>query len=108
LTSAKGANFFIGNVKTPTLNYSRCHDGKIRDVRYYPFLTADSQDSIIYNGGIYNPTVGNDGQVFQAFAVKSSRYAAYTDLTLTANTRIIDAHLGVVGTPNGSPIARTP
>lgn len=108
LTSAKGANFFVGNVKTPALNYSRCFDGKIKDVRFYPFITTDAQDTIIYNSGTHNPLVGNDNQVFQAFAVKSSRYTAYQNLTLSATTRLIDAHFGVAGTPNGSPIARVP
>jgi hypothetical protein len=108
LTSAVGANFFVGNVKTPALDYTRCFDGKIKDVRYRPYVMTAAEVTTEYNSGTHSPTVGNDGQVFQAFAVKSSRYAGYTDLTLTDQTRLIDAHIGIVGTPHGSPIARTP
>ena len=106
LMSAKGASLFIGNAKTPALNYTRCFDGKIRDFRYYPFITTDAQDALIYNGGTPSPTAGTDGLVFQAFGVHDARYAAYNNLTLTSATRLIDGQLGIVGTPNGSPIAR--
>lgn len=108
LTSAVGANFFIGNVKTPGLNYTRCFDGKIKDVRFYPYILSQAEITTIYNGGTYNPLVGNNGQVFQAPAVHSARYADYEDLTLTTDDKVIDAHLGIVGTPNGSPVSRYP
>lgn len=108
LMSAKGANFFIGNAKTPALNYTRCFDGKIKDVRYYPYVLSQTEVTTIHNGGTQSSTVGNTGQVFQAFAVHSSRYADYQDLTLTSATKLLDAHLGMVGTANGSPVARYP
>lgn len=108
LTSANGANFFIGNLKTPSFNYTRCFDGKIKDVRFYPYALTSTEVATIYNSGTHSPTVGNSGQVFQAFAVKSSRYTSYQDLTLSSTKKLIDAHIGIVGTPNGSPIARVP
>jgi len=48
------------------------------------------------------------GMVFQAFAVRTLDLTTYTNLTLTTSTKLLDAHLGYVGTPNGSPISRIP
>lgn len=109
LTSGAGNSFSIGN--TPVYGFSNAHDGKIKDVQVYRnTILSQANVDTLYNSGTHSPTVGYDidGLVFQAFAVKSSRYAAYQDLTLTSTTRLIDAYLGIVGTPNGSPIARVP
>lgn len=111
LQTAVGCPFFIGNVKTPTYNYSRSFDGKIRDVRYFR-NTEITQANVntIYNSGTYSPTVGLDidGMVFQAPGVYSSRYTAYQNATLTDEDKVIDNYLLVAGTPNGSPVARVP
>lgn len=106
-SSKKGVPLVIGNLKTATVDYAWGFDGKVWDFRVFHDIDT-SRATTIHNAGTYSPIVGNTGQVFQAFAVNSSRYASYQDLTLTSTKRLLDAHLLFVGTPNGSPIARVP
>lgn len=47
-----------------------------------------------------------DGLLFRAPMIRIYQEPHYTDLTMTADDKVIDNTHGVVGTPNGSPICR--
>lgn len=108
LQSAVGCPFFIGNVNTPSYPYNRAFDGRLYDVRYYPYTLTSADVSDIYNGGTKSDTSGSNGLVFQAPFVRTRNYTAYTNLTLTSDKKMLDAYLTTVSTPNGSPVARVP
>jgi len=111
LDSDYGNPVIVGNIKTSTIDYEYPFDGKIKDVRIYDMdqqgLTPAALAAAIYAEGA-GGTAYYDGMVFQAFAVRTSELTDYTDLTLTSSTKLLDAYLGYVGTPNGSPISRIP
>ncbi len=80
--------------------------GKIKDLRIYNRILSAAEADAIFDEGA-GGTGNTSGMVFQAFAVRTDEVTAYTDLTLTAETKLLDAYLGTVGTPTGSPISRT-
>jgi hypothetical protein len=104
-----GVPIVIGNWKTATEDFTLPFDGKIKDVRIYDmdkntYTAADLADGLYDEGA--GGTGWTDGMVFQAPAVLTEEVTEYTDLTLTAETKMLDAYLTYVGTPSGSPIAR--
>jgi hypothetical protein len=108
LKTEVGVNLLIGNIKTPTYNYNRAFDGKIKDVRVYD---ATSLTPATVASGIAGEGAGGTGyttgMLFQAFAVRTRDVTAYTDLTLTDEDKLLETYLGYVGTANASPISRT-
>lgn len=91
-------------------NYDFAVDGKLFDVRIYNRVVSSSERTSLYNSGTPDETKVTDpttGLIFQAFAVRTTDLASYTDITLTESTRLRDAIFGAVGTPHGSPIGRS-
>jgi len=92
----------VGNSYAGTSQFK----GKVKDLRVYDGILSGATALSIYNdgaGGTANPT----NLLFQAFAVRSEDVTAYTNLTLTSEDGLLDAHLGHACTPTGSPISRT-
>lgn len=103
-----GIPFVIGNVKTANRDYIDGFNGKIKDVRVYNRVLSDAEIASIYNAG--TPDFNNvpDGLIFQAFAVRTNKLSSYVNQTLTDSLKVRDNIRGVVGTPHGGPIGRTP
>jgi hypothetical protein len=105
----QGVPLIIGNWKTATEDFTNAFDGLIKDARIYDmdknaYTAADLADGLYDEGA--GGTGWTDGMVFQAPAVLTEEVGDYTDLTLTAETKMLDTYLTYVGTPNGAPIAR--
>lgn len=109
LKSEVGNGFVIGNWKTATQDYSEPFDGQIKDARVYNMnnttRTVGELAIALHSEGA-GGTGCYDGMVFQGPAVRTAELANYTDLTLTEDTKMLDAYLGYVGTPIDAPIAR--
>jgi len=110
LRSEVGVNTVIGNLNTASMAYTKAFDGKIKDARIYNAdnisgTVADLAAAITAEGA--GGTAQTTGMVFQAFAVRTGDVTAYTDLTLTDEKKMLETYLGMVGTANGSPVART-
>lgn len=104
--SEHGNSLIIGNIKTASLNYTMCFNGKIKDARIYVGTGGELASTLT---GLYADGVGGtnyyNNLVHQAFVVRSDDLAAFTDLTLT-DEKLLEGMVGYVGTPNGSPIVR--
>lgn len=98
-----GANFVVGNLKTTAVDYTFPFDGKIKDARVYNRILSQADINTLHY-----TDAGVPGLVFQAPCVRTSEVPAYTNLTLTAENKLIDNIYGAIGTPNGSPISRMP
>ena len=103
-----GSPLVIGNWKTATNDYDRAMDGKLKDVRIYNRILSGSEITTLYNSGTPDAALVTDGLKFQAFAVRTKDYALYENQTLTEALKLLDNVFGVVGTPHGAPVGRTP
>lgn len=83
-------------------------DAKLKDVRIYNRILTAAEITTLYNGGTPDMNLVTDGLQFQAFVVPTFRLSSFTDATLTSSMKVRDRIYGVVGTPHGSPIGRTP
>ncbi len=107
LTSEVGNSLVIGNWKTPQNDYDAAFDGTIKDARVYNMagITPATLAAAIYAEGA-GGTANTSGMVFQGPAIRTPDVTAYTGLTLTDETKMLETYIGAVGTPTGSPIAR--
>ncbi len=101
-------DFVVGNIDTVTLDFLRPFDGKIKDVRVYDRILSAEEVTTLYNSGVQNNSLVTDGLVFQAFAVRTKDLSLYTNQTLTEALKVLDNVFGMVGTPHGGPVGRTP
>ena len=108
INNEAGSPFVIGNWKTATNDYDRAMDGKLKDVRVYNRILSAAEVTTLYNSGTPSASAVTDGMVFQAFAVRTKDLALYVNQTLTESMKLLDNVFGVVGTPHGSPVGRTP
>jgi hypothetical protein len=100
-----GANFAIGNIKSPSVDYSWPFNGRIKDARVYNRILTPTEVATLNSEGAGGTGV-TTGMVFQSPCVRTSDLAHYTDLTLTDEDKLIDNIYGVIGTKYGSPITR--
>lgn len=98
----------IGNKRTDNFNYTNGVKGQLKDVRIYNRILTAAEVTTLYNGGTPDMDLVTDGLQFQAFVVPTFRLTDFVDATLTSNMKVRDRIYGVVGTPHGSPIGRTP
>lgn len=112
IKSEVGNELVVGNIKTATLDYGTYpFDGKIKDPRVYdvnaigPTTPAALAAAINAEGA--GGSANTTGMIFQGLAIRTAELAAFTDLTLTSETKLLDTYLGYVGTANGTPITRT-
>ena len=107
--SKTGVPLIIGNIKTATQDYAYSIDGKIKDARVYHMDKTTTGHAALAAALYAEGAAGTgnfEGMVFQAFACRTEKLTAYTDLTLTTE-KVLDAYNGYTGTPNGSPVVRT-
>lgn len=96
-----GANFFVGNTKTATINWTWPFDGLIKDVRVFDVILTQANATTLEGGGDVD-----DGLVFQAPCVRTNDLDYFEDRTLTSVDRLIDNMYGCVGVPNNTVITR--
>jgi len=96
-----GAQFCIGNINAVSWPYTRAIDGVIRKVRAHNVILTPAEEVTLAAG-----TEVERGLVFQGPCVRTEDLTEFTDLTLTADYRLIDNMYGMIGTPNGTPISR--
>ena len=96
-----GVSFLIGNLKTESIDYTWPFDGVIKDARVYNRILTTAEAATLAASGVVT-----DGLVFQSPCVRTKELTKYTDLTLTAEEKLLDNIFGVVGSPHGSPITR--
>jgi len=106
--SETGDEFVIGNAHYAGNEYGSALDGKLKDVRVYDRILSAAEVTALYNSGTPDATLVRTGMDFQAFAVRTQDVSAYTNLTLTAADKLMDAVHYAIGTPHGNPVARTP
>jgi len=95
------------NVKTVTLDWPRNFDGIVKNFGIYNRILAASEILAPTEPTPFDLGVSStDGLVFLAPAILDEQVATYTDATLTAVDKVLDAVYGAVGTPHGSPIIR--
>jgi len=94
-----GVGFFIGNMKTATVDYTWPFDGLIKDARVYNRILTATEAATLAAGGAVT-----DGLVFQSFCVRTKQLPYYTGKSLTSEDKLLDNVFGVVGSPHGSPI----
>lgn len=108
VSSEVGSSLVIGNIKSVNNDYNKAFDGKIKDVRIYNRILSAAEVTTLYNGGTPDMDLVTDGLQFQAFVVPTFRLSSFVDATLTSSMKVRDRIYGVVGTPHGAPVGRTP
>lgn len=83
-------------------------DAKLKDVRIYNRILTAAEITTLYNGGTPDMDLVTTGLQFQAFVVPTFRLSSYINATLTSSMKVRDRIYGVVGTPHGTPVGRTP
>jgi len=98
----------IGNLKDVTVVTTRPFGGKIKGVRVYHRILSATEITTLYNAGVMDESLVTDGLIFEAPMVKTSELTAYTNLALTADTRVVDNIYCAIGIPRGTVTGRAP
>lgn len=98
----------IGNKSTNNFYYTNGVKGQLKDVRVYNRILSAAEITTLYNSGTPDMDLVTDGLQFQTFVIPTNRLTSYTDATLTSDMKLRDRIYGMIGTPHGSPIGRTP
>lgn len=106
--SKSNAITYIGNVLDITGSFKKALDGQVKDFRVYNRVISAAEVTTLYNGGTPDMDLVTDGLQFQAFVVPTFRLSSFVDATLASDMKVRDRIYGVVGTPHGTPVGRTP
>lgn len=94
---------YLGNTKTPTVNYAKPLQGLLFDVRVYNQVLSASDVTTLYNGGTPDTSLVTDGLQFQGPCVLTEDLATLDNAAMTSTDRVLDNIFSFVGRPNGTP-----
>jgi hypothetical protein len=112
-----GCQLVIGNLKTATGDYNGAFEGKIRGVQIYAHVLPQDEVDTLYNAGTYDGMIDIPAEkgweeislMFAAFFIPTDRASQYpVDQPLAENQKLRDSMFGMIGTPHGNPILRSP
>jgi hypothetical protein len=106
LDDEAGAEFFIGNINIPAVQYGYPFPGIIDNTQVYDRILSQADVNLLYNSGVRDSDITTNGLLFHGVGVNTSELATYVDQTLTSTMTVLDRITGAIGTPHGSPIGR--
>jgi hypothetical protein len=106
--SMTGLPLQIGNLKSPSIDYSQPFYGKILAPRIYDDILSQAEVTALYAAGRDDISTLTGNLIFQGLCVRTKDLAYYTDHTMVSSDGVIDNIHGIVGKPNSTPVTRLP